>query len=463
MFRRRLGAYPDDPSTGGFRRRLQRVARLSAWALGRPAVHRAGRPAAYLLTFALSAVLLPKAGRGGTIFDDDSAPPPRAAATVPPAPPPAPVTPPASPAATPAPPSASPAVPLPAPPAAVSPSRRPVPPGPDLARSRTLLKQAYAEELKDPLPAARLKLAQKLIDVAAKTVDTPSDQFVLLGGAVTAAQEAKSLPLCVKAGDLLAAGYRVDGLGVKATAALNMTLRGDTAAASQDNVRAGLDLVGQLIDAGDFPTASRLCTALAIAAADPAMKAAVHDKLKLVNAARSAEEQIAPAVAKLKIFPDDPAANAAYGNYLCFYRGSWDLGLPFLVKGTDVTLQALATRDVTAPKAAQEQFELGSAWWDAAEKLPDGEQKTGMRSRAADWYERAKSRLPAGLSREIASRRVADTPPPVGRHGVRKLDLLAILDLRRDVLVGEWSRQGADLACAAWKRLANSLPVPPAD
>ena len=74
--------------------------------------------------------------------------------------------------------------------------RRPVPDRPDQVRVQALLKEVFASQLKDKSVAGRRRLAQTLISEAAKSTDHPADQFVLLGGAIDAAREGKSLPLC---------------------------------------------------------------------------------------------------------------------------------------------------------------------------------------------------------------------------------------------------------------------------
>ncbi len=48
--------------------------------------------------------------------------------------------------------------------------------------------------------------------------------------------------------------------------------------------------------------------------------------------------------------PNDAAAHAALGRYLCLSLGKWDEGLPHLAKGSDELLRAAAEQDLTAPK-----------------------------------------------------------------------------------------------------------------
>ena len=56
------------------------------------------------------------------------------------------------------------------------------------AKCRKLFEEIYANELKDRSPAARRKLAQTLLDEAGKTAEGSPDRFVLLNGAIQAAE-----------------------------------------------------------------------------------------------------------------------------------------------------------------------------------------------------------------------------------------------------------------------------------
>ena len=124
-----------------------------------------------------------------------------------------------------------------------SPSRHAIPDKSDQARSRGLLRAAFAEKLKDRSIAGRKKLAHALLDEAPKTADNPSDQYVLLGGAIEASKDAGILQLCFQAADTMAVQYEVDGLNVKTEAALKVNLRGESPASAREEreSRIGID------------------------------------------------------------------------------------------------------------------------------------------------------------------------------------------------------------------------------
>ena len=42
--------------------------------------------------------------------------------------------------------------------------------------------------------------------------------------------------------------------------------------------------------------------------------------------------------------PEDPVANSQMGQFLCFVKGNWDLGLRFIAKGSDAALKSIADK-----------------------------------------------------------------------------------------------------------------------
>ncbi len=225
-------------------------------------------------------------------------------------------------------------------------ARRAIPGKAELAKSRKLMGEVYAKELGDKAPPARRALAEKLVGEAGKLGDNPSDQFVVLGGAIEAAKEGGSLPLCFKAADAMAETFEVEAVAVKADAALKATIKADATALTGENVQAGLELMGQMEGAEDLEGAARVATMLQKAATTPALKAQVVSKLKEVEEYRGARDRAKLALEKLAKLPDDPGANLAVGSYLCFYQRDWEKGLPMLAKGEDAKLKGAAVADL---------------------------------------------------------------------------------------------------------------------
>jgi hypothetical protein len=350
------------------------------------------------------------ADRPRNIFDDDWTPPktaekPRAPATVipPTAPVPDPVKTPTPNSPTPKP--TSPVAPQP-------PARLPVPAKPAQAAVCQVMKEVFAEQLADRSVPARRKLAAALLAQADKSSQVPTDQFVLLAAVIDAAVDAVNLPAAFQAADRMAETFDVDGLGVKADAALRLGPKSALPDSAAENIDAVLALSNDLARADDYATAARVCAALQPAAArDPSLRAQLQQRQREIVTARDAADRFARDLTKLKESPDDPAANLAVGRYACLVKGDWDGGLPLLAKGSDATLKALAARELAHSTTADETAAVADAWWDAATKT-DPLSRTALIAHAVSLYERSATGI-TGLRKAQIEKRLAEASKPI--------------------------------------------------
>lgn len=284
--------------------------------------------------------------------------------------------------------------------------RRPIPAGPEQARSRKLLKAAFADQLKDRSIQGRKKLAAALLDQVAKTEDNASDEFVLLGGAIDASKEGGDLGLCFKAADVMASQYQVDGLSIKADAVLKMDFRGGSPDDAAENVRKALDLIDPLLRGDDFRGAQRVIAQARQAARNVELTALVQQRGKAIDALRVAHDRAQTAAEKLKSAPDDPAANLAVGIYLCFGKEDWAKGLPLLAKSSDTNVKQLAALEIARPDKPDDLIRVGDGWWDAAVRQPESD-RAAIRHHAASFYKAALESA-TGLQRSVLEHRIAE-------------------------------------------------------
>jgi hypothetical protein len=391
-------------------------------------------------SIALFILLFANAARAGNLFDDDFVPPLRSA---PAARPRADLTPQAAPSSRPITDAAQASAIQPAnssspagsPPAAKPPLKVRVPEKTDQARSRKLLKEALADQLKDRSVAGRRKLAKTLLDDAAKARGIPADYFVLLTNAIICAEDGASLRLCFDAIDQLSRAYDVDALGLRADAVMNVWATQPTAVVSITNVQLSLDVLDQLLAEDDFATAEKAASSLQRAVSvisDADLKTTLVSQIREFTAIDAARQQAASSFEKLKRFPDDPAANAAVGGYYCLTRGQWARGLPYLAKGADPQLKALAIAELHRPADEAAAANLADGWWDAADKTP-APARISVLQHAAALYQAGMANL-SGVRRLAVEKRIADVPSP-GPH--RRIDLLELFD-PNDVVDGKW-------------------------
>jgi hypothetical protein len=314
------------------------------------------------------------------------------------------------------------------------------------ARCRKLFEDVYATELNDNSPAARKKLAQKLLIVADKTAEGSPDRFVLLNGAMEAAEEAQSLRLVFTAAKQLAREFGVDEMAAEADVAARM-YAGPTspALATIANVEALLDLADHLIDEDDFATAAAVEAALqkafpSIAATD--VKAEVKNHLHDFDNVRDATDKTAAAVEKIKKSPDDPVLNLAVGSYLCFQRGRWEQGLPLLQKSSDEQLRDIATAELGPPSGTDAVLKLADRWFGEASKVSAADRQ-GILQHAGVWYRKADDAA-IGLQKLAIDKRLAQIPASGRLH---RVDLLELYDPAMSVVKGTWAMKDGAMEC----------------
>jgi hypothetical protein len=408
-----------------------------------------------------SLFLAATARAGGSIFDDDYVPPSKRPEPARPAAPPSPTESDKGLVAIPTP-SAAPLVPPAAPPPVGG--RRAIPDRARRVQCRKLFEEVFAADLKERTLTARKKLAQRLLDEGIKAPEGSADRFVLLTGAMEAAEDAMSIRLSFAAAEGLARSYDdVDEVSVKLEAA-GQVFSGPVSPlmGSVYNVDALFSLADQLASENDFAGVDRIETALrhgVLGISDGELRTAVKDQIHAMESLRSAWQQTMPSLETLKRSPDDPAANAAVGSYLCFAQGQWEQGLPLLARAADPVLKALAMMELRHPTEPEEIATLGGGWYDEAAKRPvtDGPR---ILEHAASLYRSVLPQL-TGLKKLAIEKRIEGIPSAV-RH--RRVDLLEMFDPAKSPVEGDWRMTDGVLACERRAYARVGFPyTPPAE
>ena len=161
--------------------------------------------------------------------------------------------------------------------------------------------------------------------------------------------------------------------------------------------------------------------------------------------------------------PDDADANATLGRWYCFYKGDWSRGLPMLVKSGNPRMKPIAELELRAPADANQKLELADQWWDFAQK-ETGAAADSIHLHAGDLYRAAMPGLNSVLKKAAVEKRLAEITEIASRTGDtgsgphsgpivfqrgRWFDILKLVDLDRDRVVGNWTRNGAEINCGA--------------
>ena len=80
-------------------------------------------------------------------------------------------------------------------------------------------------------------------------------------------------------------------------------------------------------------------------------------------------KKVAQALAAVEANPQDAEANLTVGKLYCFTKGDWVEGLPYLAKGSDKPVKALALQETGLPPSdADGEAKLADAWWNVGQK-----------------------------------------------------------------------------------------------
>jgi hypothetical protein len=278
-----------------------------------------------------------------------------------------------------------------------------------LVRAEKTIRELFkAEYLKDR-PTERRYLATKLFIQALDTKDDPPARFVLYREASTVAAKAGEFGIALAALEKLGREFETDAAPLKVAAL--QTAAGSTSATKQKNLtEAAIEIYYEVIGENEPKVAGDL-----LAIAETAAKRAKNSSLVAKVEARKTEladilqefEKYRTALVKVETKSDDPDANQIVGKYLCFIKGDWKTGLPYMAKCGDELLKTLATRDVSNPSDADAQVYLADGWWELAETLNPAAKRHVM-LRAASWYDNASTKL-TGLTQTKAKQRIAAT------------------------------------------------------
>jgi hypothetical protein len=119
--------------------------------------------------------------------------------------------------------------------------------------------------------------------------------------------------------------------------------------------------------------------------------------------------------------PDNAAAGGVVGKRLCFVRGDWHAGLPYLARSDLAGLATVATLErkafAAAPRNTADVLAVADRWWSIGEREPP-EERSEIRRHAALLYASVAESLADPLEAKVAATRAAEKWP--GRPRMRE-------------------------------------------
>ena len=283
-------------------------------------------------------------------------------------------------------------------------------PVPSLAAQRDSLAQVR-DIFADNYAAAKTsidkqRLATLLLNEA-KTTRDDTDSWSLLSESMRIAADAGDATSTILAVDTLAAKYRVNSVSLRldALAAVAAKSKPESAGGIAEAVLALLDEFQATSSESSLTKATSLAIAMAKKSKNPELVARAQKVQAGIRDEQKAAKESAVMIEKLKDFPNDPDVSLEVGEFLCFKRGDWDVGLPLLARASDKTLARLAQLELEANDSSPRLLTIADQWadWAADEKAWT---KTGAEEHAYDLYSRVVHSL-EGLDRTRVQKRMA--------------------------------------------------------
>ncbi len=316
-------------------------------------------------------------------------------------------------------PNPKPVEPAPKPPALAS-KRSSVPEAAKLREAEAAYQKAFRPE-QAKTPPDKVKLARVILDTAAASGAKDAELYILLREARDLATQGLDAKTALEAIDAKSASFEVDGMGEKVDLLTKTTVKGAPAIAWAG---ACLEVAEEAEEADDYEAALKLAgraEGLGRAANDRGLEATAKERGKELSDLKRIADGLRAHFKSLQTRPDDPAANAAVGKFICLVKGDWKRGLSMLAKGSDPGLKTLAEQELGKPTDATMQAALGEAWAVQAEKETLS-YKARARGRAAEWLGQAIPGL-TGLAKVSAERTLATLGPVTRNKDRLTLDL----------------------------------------
>lgn len=383
--------------------------------------------------------------------------------------PPAPADPAAPAPETPPVPATSPA-PAPAPaarPDADAIKRLSIPDAAALKEADKLLRDLFKDDFAKKGVAESKAFTRRLLEQASKNADDPAGLYALYRAAIDAAVQGCDTPSALYASDELCRLFDVDGIALRTG---TLAAAGKTARTPEDWIalaEAQVRLTEECI-AGDLYAVAEKSAAAALQYArkanHPGLIQSTTTRTKEVAEAKAKFQALQGHLQTLAKTPDHPGANLEMGQFLCYVKGSWDLGLRFLAKGSDAALKDLAEKEIAFPTAPQDLVALAEGWEGLAAKEKSPLRKGQMTAHARELYHAAHPGATGLLRAKIAKKLEGDAPATLGAPAKGPaLDLLPLIDLKKDIVNGNWRMEGKALVGATGDRPRVLIPYYPPD
>ncbi|MCS7470356.1 DUF1559 domain-containing protein [Stieleria sp. ICT_E10.1] len=322
-------------------------------------------------------------------------------------------------------------------------TRDPVPSAIELTAAQDKLREIFRDKIQEAKgDDDRRKLAAEFISLADDMEADPAGAFALQQAAIRLAIEANDGTLLIKAIDQRVARFELDSF--RENLKWIQAFGGETASRDASLVKGdgilkrSIPVIYAGIRENEYMLASsvtRIANRFTGSNREDKVSRLLTRLRTQLGAAKREYDNSVDDLERFRNNPDDVAAGAAFGSFLCFIKGDWQTGLPLVADGTGGDLVEVAKMDLRGASRAIDQVALGDAWWELSRR-GSGAYRQGAEDRAVMWYSQAIVRLPESLDRIHVENRLKEADEADARSPIALCIQLADeigIDLRQSL------------------------------
>jgi hypothetical protein len=194
--------------------------------------------------------------------------------------------------------------------------------------------------------------------------------------------------------------------------------------------------IDDAIGADRFEEISKF-SAKAEALARAAKDAEVPQALRRAQALQKEYASVAGAHATLRRSPEDPAANLAFGRYVCLAKGDWTRGLPLLALASDPVIRAIAVRELRPDKDSDARLAILEGWLSLYRADDTPLRRANLLDRSGACFDEIAPELDA-KQRDALLKRLNSSIRSDATQSDGRLDLERLLRVGRHSVNGAW-------------------------
>jgi hypothetical protein len=263
-------------------------------------------------------------------------------------------------------------------------TRRPVPDEAEVRRARLAVAAIFEDRAsKARTPAEWTAVAREMFGLLASIQD-PTERYAIQIAALDVASRGNDVVLLFEVADGLANNYQVERTALIPSRLERLAgpVAPEAWSAASSRLR---DLVEACVVESRYDEAGDVITAYAAIgkrAKDPMAASAAAVLRKSVVERRKAADKLLELLEAAKAPNTDPKVFMEVGRIMCFVKGDWSNGLPYLARSSDVAMAKCASMDIAA-KVPDEKLAAADAWARLADDAPPADREP--------YYDRASS------------------------------------------------------------------------